>query len=726
MFGLLAALTIEVILLLWHMEIIVMPGTRHIDELLPAGLVTSAENDLRRRSLNSLIWEKSVSHEPVFYHDSMLTLAQSQATLKLDNGAEIELSENTLVTIEPPPEQSPGEIRLRFRRGGLTSRNPFAASKIEGEDFSLSVKAGSDVELHQVDGENYEVRLKKGEAVATTSAGATEIRPNDVLRISKESSRRLSLNDSLKFQQKVWNRIYTHDKAVLKNMVWSGAAKQLIWQRPRAEEEAIDVAGVSEKNLAIPLGMNIFYLKDQNQVSESIRIEVWPAPVLHLLMPLPRNRLHTQLPQIFMWTILQDIQGYRFKISGERGTKEIETQNNSVLMTFDEEDDALWSVWAKDKNGVEIPPLYDYPVFIREAPLEAPRLRSPKLREPASDKGASFDFWDWVLPKAYGENEFFEAVFSWEAVKGAKRYILEISATPDFRKPLVAKELPGTDYTWKNIRRGKYYWRVAGGSSRRLGLFSEPAEILIDIATVKQQAAGVQVKISESNFQASQAAAPQNSISKEAKTNPSDATNESTSPSSSRRYLFLIRTGYGVMEATTISSVKANLSGYKPVSIEMQTDLSTNPGTEWMLGLSYMQNKFKPTSASEYPFQNELTMQQGRARITRRKDEKHSGFGMSAVWAPKVKRKADEAIELEHRTVLAPHFGLSYGDRLIYNLEMGPAIGSSSYGALLDQRIIYKVSEDWRLGFETETLYLLEGSYHTLLFDGYLLLGYEF
>jgi len=50
---------------------------------------------LRRRGTDSLVWEKSAADDVLYYYDSILTLAQSTASLKLFKDSEIRLSENT-------------------------------------------------------------------------------------------------------------------------------------------------------------------------------------------------------------------------------------------------------------------------------------------------------------------------------------------------------------------------------------------------------------------------------------------------------------------------------------------------------------------------------------------------------------------------------------------------------------------------------------------------------
>jgi hypothetical protein len=126
---LIAALIAESLLLLWHLDIVSLGGKRGRSGHVAAGVIASSENELRRRGVDSLVWEKTEVKEDVFFYDSLLTLSQSTAKLKLEHGTEVDLSENTLVTVEPLSEDARGEIRLRFSKGSLQARNPYRRSR---------------------------------------------------------------------------------------------------------------------------------------------------------------------------------------------------------------------------------------------------------------------------------------------------------------------------------------------------------------------------------------------------------------------------------------------------------------------------------------------------------------------------------------------------------------------------------------------------------------------
>src|SRR5262249_50486026 len=149
----------------------------------------------------------------------------------------------------------------------------------------------------------------------------------------------------------------------------------------------------------------------------------------------PRNRVKTNMPVDFVWMSLKGVKDFNFIFKGRRENFTESRVENSLQRTFDDEDDAQWSVEGRDDQGFVIPPLYSYPLYIREAPLSAPKLHAPTLRAPAKVEkpGAEFRWPDLLLSKAYADEVKYQAVFSWEPVEGADRYVIEIAESGDFR-----------------------------------------------------------------------------------------------------------------------------------------------------------------------------------------------------------------------------------------------------------------------------------------------------
>ncbi len=509
-------LFIEVIWLLMHLQIIPTPFQRLSSKLSqkPAGSVAQSQNELRKRGLNSLIWENARTDEIIYEYDSVLTLSQSTATLHLQEQTEVHLSENTLVTIEPQVIGSASQIRLRFTRGDLRARNPYASTKIESDQWSLDLKQGSEVSLRQTGKEDFEVEVLKGNLKFEKGTDVQALGENQVLKIAKNQiSETMALSREVKFSGAKRQRIYSYEDRAHVPVRWTGKADQIQISALNSETQvyALGPQQNSENLLFLP-GRYTLRLLKTGLVSEAKEVEVWKAPTLHLLSPFPRDRVKTNESVSFVWTYIPEADQYKLIMTDLKTgfvTEQI-AKDHFLQHQFSDENDVEWKVIGLDRDGFEMPSAYSNQIFPRHEPLAAPKLKSPLMRFPASKKTipssknnmqqrtlepaqtnfhsvASWLFGCLITPANAEEKpgadskSDFEAVFAWEAVEGADLYTLEVSTTADFRKPILSKKVKKTEYVWSQFPLGIYFWRVASGTTGgRLGAFSEPAKVHLD------------------------------------------------------------------------------------------------------------------------------------------------------------------------------------------------------------------------------------------------------
>lgn len=779
--SLLAALVVECLLLFWHLGLISFGSNSRVSSASVAGVVARSENDLRRRGVDSLVWEETRGDETVYYYDSVLTLSQSSALLKLDAGSEVELAENTLVTIEPREEVGSGEIRLRFMRGNLSARNPFSATKIHAPDFSVDVAAGSELQLRQTGEKDFEVRMVKGSAQVNgdkEGGGSFAAAPGKLLRFQNGRGVELKLDEGLKWIDPPQAKIYSHEPLREFVFQWQGEASEFRLQTSGAAEQVVALQ-TSQRSLRmmLPFGDHVAYLRSGNYSGEGLAFRVWRAPTLHLLMPLPRNRVRTDEMTFFMWTRVPEASRYVFKLKGDAHSLDEKLNANGFQNIFREEDDAEWGVWAVDREGFEIPPLYKYPIFIRHTPFEAPLLNSPKLRKPAKAdeaKGAWLlrEVMGLILPMAHAddgnknknENQDetfevgkFEAVFSWQPVKGADLYVIEISESPDFRSPVVSKRVSRTEFVWKDFAGKNYFWRVAAGSrSGRMGVFSEPSPLSqeggVEIRAKVEEPVGAPVSDVEAKNEPSNkiaAAEPpfpakplastgskvKNEQSPEEQAKGADVTGASEPTTNTpverkiepRRRRIFWRGGFGTLNAKESRTVTADLSGMKLASVAFEQDMLVQETSWWTLTVKYSRAKFTPESKAEYPFQDDITTQQGEVLWTSAYTDSPWGWGLSVAMLPKIQRESFEEVSASNAIFGGAHirgrWNFSIGE---YQLDLG-VLGGEGFGYHTSHRLLFKpISDRILLGVSAENSYILRGSYNTMIIDGFLNLGFQF
>lgn len=616
----------EILLLLGHLGALPYVGksTSHESES-PAGQILSAENDLRRRSADSLVWENSSEAEPVYYHDSILTLSQSTAILEFQDGTQIHMAENTLVTVEPGDKDHLGEIRLRFRQGGIRTENPNRDTVVATEDWTLDVRSGSNVELRRT-GDEFEVIVQKGLARFAGPTESHEVAADHILKIADASVTMLNVNNQMAWKKNPPARLYTHSESTVADLAWSGHPQQLIHQWGEKGELVRDVSQATSSTETLALGHHTFYLRNGLETSLPFEVQIWKAPLIHLLSPLPRDRVQVGEDIPFLWTFVPGVAGYRIELRGEN-TFDKTLQENSFRIRFKKEDDVEWGIYGTDRDGYEIPPPYEYPLYIRERPLSAPKLNAPLLRKPAQVPKKDVGWWQWVVPAVEAEeDDDLEAIFHWEPVAGADSYTIEVADAPDFRHPIVTKIENQPTFTWRHFPHQTVYWRVAAASkSGRMGLFSEIAIVnLQNISGESESIDGIQLRKIEKPqpppvTEASHAPVPVPSPEAEPTPSPPPiaAQKEPTSPEkkSPTHFMLAWRPAFNLATADGDQSARASVKSGSVSGFAGEWRPSLGDGYGLIVDVDESAFKDQPQSPSQTPLQGNISWQEFDARL---------------------------------------------------------------------------------------------------------------
>ena len=580
---------------------------------IEAGHVVKTKSDLKRRGGNSLAWEPANEKDILYYKDSVLTLAQSTAKLYLNDKTELELSENTLVTLEQPDDKSRAEIRLRFSKGDLKARNPSAKAKIEGGEWVVNLEKGAEVSLRK-NKDNYEFEILSGRATLQTEKGIENLQDSKILKLGENQKiEQIEKSKELQWADKKPQRLYTFDDAADVPVQWTGAAKELqINKSGEGETKELLKTDQQATNIRLVTGNYKIRLKDEGGLSEAKEVEVWKAPKIYPKKPLPRDRLSAGSEQEFVWSSESGVQKYVLKLTGKSGTLTKEATENFIKVKLEDvNQDITWSVEGIDADGNVIPALQQNKVFIRQDPLQAPKLKTPEIHEikdsepatsPKPSEPGAFHWWQILETDAEAAQMGYEITFEWEPVSGAENYTIEISTDPEFKIPEVSVQTKTQNYKWQNFKpQKKYYWRVAAGSSRRMGVFSEPAEVK-PIKAVKilrptpKEKAIVEVKLlSEQNTIAEKNRIAEENKRAEEKEKPQAIL---TRPLA---FGFALMPTYKLLETAIDSSSKANLSGAVPAGIQIEFFKD-----DYHFRINGTIQSWKAKPESDFPLQDEL------------------------------------------------------------------------------------------------------------------------
>ena len=678
-----------------------------------AGYIISSKKDLKRRGANSLVWEDTQAKDTLYYRDSVLTLSQSSAKLYLKDQTDLELSENTLVTLEEPEDKTKSEIRLRFSRGDLRARNPSFKTSVVGDDWVVNLDKGSDILLRKDQG-SYEFEVMSGTATIQTKNGEENLTQDKILKLNDDLKiEKVEKNHDLIWKEKKPVRIYTFDEQADVSLEWKGEAKGLVINKAGTDEQnqtLNDSRQTSEVKLSH--GSYKIRLKNESGLSEAKTVEVWKAPHIYLKKPLPRDRLTTNQPHEFIWTTEKGIKTYQVKFSSKTSPlKQESADQNFTTLKFDQEQDLKWQVQGEDEDGFVIPSLYDNEIYLRDEPLQAPKLKVPDVKkEPAVQPGANYKSkWHWlsdlIFSEAFAKDESYEINFAWESVPGADQYILEVSSTPDFRKPELIKTLSHTSYVWKKVKFKKYYWRVAAGNAKgRMGLFSEPMELQLD-----------EIKITE---------APAAVVTPPSPPPPSRAEVVEIIPEMPKPVSTVVEpeipSGWGFAIAPSFKSSKT--AGEQDTNIELQGavpfGLQLSYTSKWIEDVNYHFNlwtssqTWKPSPETEFPVQEDLKIRETILTFDRGHLAEKNRLGLIVHENFIPKRVTIESLKFESQVLFGVRTSRFFYPRENWQNKIGLSVLTSGkmHELMVDAQTKYYLSDKnkslrWSIGFGANAVY---------------------
>lgn len=498
--GALALLILQVYLLLSDLGITGAPmrdiWSKNNDQV-SIGRMVKIHDSVKRKAVNSILWDKPDLEEKLFAYDSILTLEDSSAELQLQGDISLKLHENTLVVLEPPENENDDSLKVSFQRGLFRSRNRGQKLNVGSLGWSIQAEAGSDLSVRALDDENIELEVSSGEIQIqkNNSEISEQITSGQKVSLGREAHSDVQIiDDDLAFTDLPPARIYSHYFPLALEVAWKGKAEALEVFRLGHERKRMPLTEGNKINLFLQPGTTVMNLVAGNRISKSFTFEARPAPQLKYLSPLPRDRIDLEKPEIFSWRPLEGIDSYQVEIVPNKGPTPATypTHNTYTEVTYPKPASADWQVTAKDADGFFIPAFYSLPVYFTRSPLGAPKLREPAKESVPSDtkkekvKDQSFllNIYNLIFPSAYAEDNQRKIILSWFPVEGADFYIIEISKEPDFLKPIVMKKVTTEEFAWHNFSNKKYYWRVAAGQEGgRMGIFSEVAEF--DVSLLK-------------------------------------------------------------------------------------------------------------------------------------------------------------------------------------------------------------------------------------------------
>lgn len=155
------------------------------------GDVAISQNDVRRKNLDTFSWIPASRKDSVYQNDSIFTGDRSEATIQLQDGTQIKIQPNSLITLN----LKNGQMNLDLRYGNLVGELAQGSSltiKSGTEEFKLESKEGSQekskIQFNKAHSGNVDLKLLSGDVkyVDKKKKAVKELPKNAVVAVTKK------------------------------------------------------------------------------------------------------------------------------------------------------------------------------------------------------------------------------------------------------------------------------------------------------------------------------------------------------------------------------------------------------------------------------------------------------------------------------------------------------------------------------------------------------------
>ncbi|MEC9282800.1 MAG: hypothetical protein VX642_08810 [Bdellovibrionota bacterium] len=361
------------------------------------GHISFLKNKVRKKLDQSIVWTEGKAQEELYNQDSVLTLKDSSAKIKLDGNIQIKLYENTLIVIKAPEQKHSEEgLKIQFAKGNLRSRLRDKKIALEAETWSFNPSENSDISFRSTADKKLEIEVNQGSIQI-----ANKESPEKIIEFTEGKS--LSLGNTGAIQSKSITSEFRWDYKEQQTRFYSSAEEnseiQLKWQGSPTKITLYSNSTGSKdyfiegerKNmkLTLPPGHYFAKLEDEKKVSKTFEFEVLAAQYFSYYSPFPRDRILNQNEHLFSWEKIPNASKYKIEFSrnknfenlaesyvSDENIKKLKVQNNGPL---------YWRVLAIDEKGGSYPNNLKFPIYSISEALAAPNLKGiQKSRIPAS------------------------------------------------------------------------------------------------------------------------------------------------------------------------------------------------------------------------------------------------------------------------------------------------------------------------------------------------------
>ncbi|MGZ3768966.1 MAG: FecR domain-containing protein [Bdellovibrio sp.] len=470
------------------------------------GDVFRSQNDVRRKNLDTFSWLPANPKDKVFQNDSIFTGDRSEAVIRLQDGTQIQIKPNSMITLN----LKNGQMDLNLRYGDLTSelaKNSTLTIHSDGEEFKVENGSGSQeksqIEFKKNHSGATDLKLLSGKVKYSNPKKKTvqEIAKNDQFSIAKNGETKKTEKPVLTLKNPDNSTLLKADPQDPIAFDWSSKGELSHYELEVSNKEDFNTLVLSKTTantqiqITDPLDPGVYFWRLKaiskdgtvSAISDFKKMTVEELSAPQITAPQAEANMNLEikakpkepltLATEIQWTANSQLKNFTWQISQDEEFKSIlkegQTQSFAAL-TPKLPGGTYWvrvkGLTAQNKNSSwsETVSFSLNLTAQKEEPPKPPILVTKKI-----------DF------RAPSENERSPSSapspqLAWKPVLQVKNYHLQISKDIQFKDPK-KYDVKQTIVNWSDYKPGKYFYRVYARGIN--GLVSEPSETgTIDIS----------------------------------------------------------------------------------------------------------------------------------------------------------------------------------------------------------------------------------------------------
>ncbi|MBE7412478.1 MAG: FecR family protein [Leptospiraceae bacterium] len=422
------------------------------------GNIVFKKNSVQRKFDNRIVWSTIDINNPVSNKDSIKTEALADAIIKLNDGTEIHIDENTMIFLD----FSGFNPTINFKEGSIKIKksfdNSFFSSKMIIQSEGQTVEIGkSDISLRRTK-ENLDVYVEKGKAEVISNNTSQKIEEGTLASLGEKDIQAKKISISLIHPPDKIRIIDSGETAEVDfswNKFGSGevfleisrnSAFQTIYKKTRVSGDKIQIS--------IPEGTYYWRVsaisEGKEEHSETRKLIIVTDSQIKIFSPRNKEIIYHKdsSPLVdFHWNKRFLSAGYTLTLSHspdlKEKTKSYEIDSNSMSLSNLEDGVYYWKITSKSE-------LADIPIrnsSVSQFSIQKSIQVSPVILLKPADQ-----FQYSQIPS--------NIAFEWEALN-TDSFLLQISQESNFKNIVFEQKTdhPNFSYT-QALHNGEYYWRV--------------------------------------------------------------------------------------------------------------------------------------------------------------------------------------------------------------------------------------------------------------------------